>query len=148
DPRAVRAPGPPVLLQRAALGRRRDRPARHAAPARPGDLGVAQCADRGNEVQHLQNVTMLLVEKKDGVARVTLNRPEVRNAFDDSLISELKKTFLEIGKDNSIRVMVLAGNGAAFCAGADLNWMKRMAGYDYEANRRDAQALADMLAAL
>jgi methylglutaconyl-CoA hydratase len=91
---------------------------------------------------------MLLVEKKDEVARVTLNRPEVRNAFDDSLISELKKTFLEIGKDNSIRVMVLAGNGAAFCAGADLNWMKRMAGYDYEANRRDAQALADMLAAL
>jgi len=91
---------------------------------------------------------MLLVDKKDGVARVTLNRPEVRNAFDDSLISELKKTFLEIGKDDGVRAMVLAGSGPAFCAGADLNWMKRMAGYDYAANRRDAQALADMLAAL
>jgi methylglutaconyl-CoA hydratase len=91
---------------------------------------------------------MLLVEKKDGVARVILNRPEVRNAFDDSLISELKKAFLEIEKDNSVRVMILAGNGPAFCAGADLNWMKRMAGYDYAANQRDAQALADMLATL
>jgi methylglutaconyl-CoA hydratase len=91
---------------------------------------------------------MLLVEKKDGVARVTLNRPEVRNAFDDSLISELRKAFDELGGDPSVRAVVLAGNGPAFCAGADLNWMKRMAGYDYAANQRDAQALADMLAAL
>ncbi|MEA3195826.1 MAG: methylglutaconyl-CoA hydratase [Betaproteobacteria bacterium] len=91
---------------------------------------------------------MLLVEKKDGVARVTLNRPEVRNAFDDSLISELKKVFVDIGGDPSVRAMVLGGNGPAFCAGADLNWMKRMAGYDHAANLRDAQALADMLATL
>ena len=91
---------------------------------------------------------MLLVDKKDGVARVTLNRPEVRNAFDDSLISELKKAFEEIKNDKTVRVLVLAGNGPAFCAGADLNWMKRMAGYDYAANLRDAQALADMLATL
>ena len=91
---------------------------------------------------------MLLVEKKEGVARVTLNRPEVRNAFDDALIASLRKAFDELGGDPSVRVMVLAGNGPAFCAGADLNWMKRMAGYDYAANQRDAQALADMLAAL
>jgi len=91
---------------------------------------------------------MLLVEKKDGVARVTLNRPEVRNAFDDALIASLRKAFDELGGDPSVRVMVLAGSGPAFCAGADLNWMKRMAGYDYAANQRDAQALADMLAAL
>jgi len=91
---------------------------------------------------------MLLVEKKDGVARVTLNRPEVRNAFDDALIASLRKTFDELGGDPSVRVVVLGGNGPAFCAGADLNWMKRMAGYDYAANQRDAQALADMLAAL
>ena len=91
---------------------------------------------------------MLLVEKKDGVARVTLNRPDVRNAFDDSLISELRKAFLDVGGDPSVRAMVLAGNGPAFCAGADLNWMKRMAGYDYAANLRDAQGLADMLATL
>ena len=91
---------------------------------------------------------MLLVEKKDGVARVTLNRPEVRNAFDDTLIKKLHESFLSIGEDKAIRVVILAGNGSAFCAGADLNWMKRMASYDYDANRRDAQALADMLAAL
>ena len=91
---------------------------------------------------------MLLVEKKDGVARVTLNRPEVRNAFDDALISLLHKSFIDIEKDKSIRVMILAGNGPAFCAGADLNWMKRMAGYGYEQNLADARALADMLAAL
>ena len=91
---------------------------------------------------------MLLVEKKGGIARVTLNRPEVRNAFDDSLISRLKAAFSDVEKDQSIRVLVLAGNGPAFCAGADLNWMKRMAGYGYEQNLADAQALADMLAAL
>ncbi|HEU5175940.1 MAG TPA: enoyl-CoA hydratase/isomerase family protein [Burkholderiales bacterium] len=91
---------------------------------------------------------MLEVSKKDGVARVTLNRPELRNAFDDALIASLTRTFTEIGKDASVRVMVLAGNGPAFCAGADLNWMKRMAGYSYEQNLADAKGLAEMLATL
>ena len=91
---------------------------------------------------------MLIVEKKRGVARVTLDRPEVRNAFDDALISKLAATFSDIGADPTVRVMVVAGNGPAFCAGADLNWMKRMAGYGYEQNLADAQALADMLATL
>jgi len=91
---------------------------------------------------------MLEVTKVGGVARVTLNRPELRNAFDDALIASLRRTFIEIEKDRSIRVMVLAGNGPAFCAGADLNWMKRMAGYGYDENLADAKALAGMLAAL
>jgi methylglutaconyl-CoA hydratase len=91
---------------------------------------------------------MLLVEKKDGIARVTLNRPEVRNAFDDALVSQLKRIFENIGGDPSVRAMVLAGSGPAFCAGADLNWMKRMAAYSYEQNLADAQALAGMLATL
>ena len=90
----------------------------------------------------------ILVERKDGVGRVTLNRPEVRNAFDDALIAALAKTFAELDADTSIRAVVLAGNGPAFCAGADLNWMKRMAGYGYDENLRDARGLADMLAAL
>src|SRR6185295_14286314 len=72
----------------------------------------------------------------------------LRNAFDDALIASLKINFQEIAEDSSIRVLVLAGNGPAFCAGADLNWMKRMAGYGYEQNLADAKALADMLAAL
>jgi methylglutaconyl-CoA hydratase len=91
---------------------------------------------------------MLEIRKQDGVARVTLNRPELRNAFDDALISQLKKVFSEIENDKAIRVMILAGNGPAFCAGADLNWMKRMAGYGYDENLADARALAEMLAAL
>jgi methylglutaconyl-CoA hydratase len=91
---------------------------------------------------------MLEVAKQGGVARVTLNRPGLRNAFDDALIASLTGNFLEIEKDKSIRVMVLAGNGPAFCAGADLNWMKRMAGYGYDENLADAQALAEMLATL
>ena len=91
---------------------------------------------------------MLKVEKQAGVARVTLDRPELRNAFDDKVIGELTRAFEDVKNDPSVRVMVLAGNGPAFCAGADLNWMKRMAGYGYDENLADARALAGMLAAL
>ena len=90
----------------------------------------------------------LIVEKRDLVAIVTLNRPEVRNAFDDVLIANLAKAFLDLEKDESVRAVVLAGAGPAFCAGADLNWMKRMAGYGYEQNLADANALAGMLKTL
>ena len=79
---------------------------------------------------------------------MTLNRPELRNAFDDALIRKLTDAFAELEEDRSVRVVVLAGNGPAFCAGADLNWMKRMAGYGYDENLADAKALAAMLAAL
>lgn len=91
---------------------------------------------------------MLKIEERDGVARVTLDRPELRNAFDDALIKQLYESFVSLGKDKAIRVVVLAGNGPAFCAGADLNWMKRMAGYGYDENLADAEALALMLATL
>ena len=90
----------------------------------------------------------LIVEKRNLVAIVTLNRPEVRNAFDDVLISNLTKTFLELDQDETVRAVVLTGAGPAFCAGADLNWMKRMAGYGYEQNLADAKALAGMLSTL
>ena len=90
----------------------------------------------------------LLVDKKDGVARVTLNRPDVRNAFDDALIASLTTAFTELNRDAAVKVVVLGGNGPAFCAGADLNWMKRMAGYGHDENLHDARALADMLATL
>jgi methylglutaconyl-CoA hydratase len=91
---------------------------------------------------------MLNVDIRDGIARITLDRPDVRNAFDDALIALLKKSFLEIQNDSSVRVVVLAGNGPAFCAGADLHWMKRMAKYGHDENLADARALAEMLAAL
>ena len=80
-----------------------------------------------------------------GVETVTLDRPDVRNAFNDEVIAELTAVFLEIGKRDEVRCVVLAGNGPAFCAGADLNWMKRMAGYTREENLEDASKLARML---
>jgi methylglutaconyl-CoA hydratase len=82
------------------------------------------------------------------VAKVFLNRPEVRNAFNDGVITELAKTFTRLGQDPGVRVIVLGGHGKAFCAGADLNWMKSMAGYGWEDNRADATRLAEMLWAI
>ena len=79
------------------------------------------------------------------VAEVWLNRPEVRNAFNDGVIAELTAAFRELGADPQLRAILLAGHGKAFCAGADLSWMRTMAGYSWEQNRADAQALADML---
>ncbi|MDO8387258.1 MAG: enoyl-CoA hydratase/isomerase family protein [Polaromonas sp.] len=80
-----------------------------------------------------------------GVSTVTLNRPEVRNAFNDEVIAELTAVFIELGKREEVRCIVLAANGTAFCAGADLNWMKRMADYTRDENVADAGALAEML---
>lgn len=82
------------------------------------------------------------------VAKVFLNRPEVRNAFNDGVITELAETFIRLGQDPGVRVIVLGGHGKAFCAGADLNWMKSMAGYGWEDNRADASRLAEMLWAI
>jgi len=80
-----------------------------------------------------------------GVSTVTLNRPEVRNAFNDEVIAELSAVFIELGKREEVRCIVLAAKGTAFCAGADLNWMKRMADYTRDENVADASALAEML---
>jgi methylglutaconyl-CoA hydratase len=79
------------------------------------------------------------------VAEVWLNRPEVRNAFNERVIAELGEAFCTLGADDALRVIVLGGHGKAFCAGADLGWMRAMAGYDWEGNRADAEKLADML---
>ena len=87
----------------------------------------------------------LLLTYHAGVATVTLNRPEVRNAFNDEVIAELTAVFLALAGREDVRAVVLAANGPAFCAGADLNWMKRMAGYTREENLADARGLARML---
>jgi methylglutaconyl-CoA hydratase len=87
----------------------------------------------------------LLLHTAQHVATVTLNRPEVRNAFNDEVISELTAVFSALAEREEVRCIVLAGNGPAFCAGADLNWMKSMAGYTREENVADAAALAHML---
>ena len=85
---------------------------------------------------------------RNAVAVITLNRPDVRNAFDETLIVELTSALQEIDTEPSVRALVLAGAGKSFCAGADLNWMKRMAGFSHAENLADANALAAMLSTL
>ena len=87
----------------------------------------------------------LTVAVKDMVATVTLNRPDVRNAFNEFTIAELSLAFSELGRHEGVRAIVLAANGPAFCAGADLNWMKKMALYSHAENAEDAEKLAEML---
>ena len=80
-----------------------------------------------------------------GLATVTLNRPDVRNAFNEDVIAELTQAFTRLGQQADVRCIVLAANGSAFCAGADLNWMRRIAGYSHAENVADAAQLAEML---
>jgi methylglutaconyl-CoA hydratase len=91
------------------------------------------------------NTANLLVEYENHVARVTLNRSEVRNAFNDKLIDEITQTFKDLGQQDDVRCIVLAASGSAFCAGADLNWMRSMADYTREQNLADASRLAAMM---
>ena len=86
------------------------------------------------------------VERARGglVGKIVLARPEVRNAFNDLLVRELQRAIRTLSADDSVRVVELSGEGKTFCAGADLNWMKRMTGFTLEENRRDAAELADL----
>jgi methylglutaconyl-CoA hydratase len=89
--------------------------------------------------------TCIEVQIQDGVAILMLNRPELHNAFNETMIAELTQAFAALDQDPAVRVMILGARGKSFCAGADLNWMKRMSGYTFEQNFSDAQALAEML---
>jgi len=88
------------------------------------------------------------VTERNAIAIVILNRPDVHNAFNAQVIAELTATFAALDADDAIRAVVIAGAGKSFCAGADLNWMKEMAGYSRAQNLADAQALAAMLRTL
>ncbi|MGM9428920.1 enoyl-CoA hydratase/isomerase family protein [Hydrogenophaga sp. MI9] len=90
----------------------------------------------------------LTVAVQDRVARITLIRPEVRNAFNNEVIQQLKAAFEDVGQRADVRAVVLAAQGPAFCAGADLNWMRRMADYTRAENLADAGQLAAMLQAI
>src|SRR5579871_6964366 len=87
----------------------------------------------------------LLLSVANGIVTLTLNRPEIHNAFDDALIAALAERYAALDRDASVRAVVLAANGASFSAGADLNWMRRMAGYTEAENVADARALAQLL---
>jgi len=92
-------------------------------------------------------MTDALIHRLDarGVATVTLNRPDVHNAFDDALIAELTGLLAHYGADPAVRALILTGAGKSFSAGADLGWMQRMAGYSYEENLADAAGLARLM---
>ncbi|HWA14586.1 MAG TPA: enoyl-CoA hydratase/isomerase family protein [Burkholderiales bacterium] len=90
----------------------------------------------------------LKTEIRDHVATIWLNRPDVHNAFDDALIAELTAELRRLDGLAEARVIVLAAQGKSFSAGADLNWMKRMAQYSEEENLRDARALANLMRTL
>ncbi len=93
-----------------------------------------------------QNITIQTDDR--GVTTVTMNRPEKHNAFNAEVIAELTAAFQQVENDPNSRIMILAAEGKSFSAGADLNWMKSMAGYTYEENLRDAGGLAGMLKTL
>ena len=92
----------------------------------------------GIELERLQ------VDYDGPVARVWMNRPDLRNAFDGLMITELRRVLFDLRSVDAVRVVVLGGRGPAFCAGADLQWMKAMASFTREENLREAQALADL----
>lgn len=87
---------------------------------------------------------LLLVEREGAVARLTLNRPDVHNAFNETLIAEITNAVKALSLDDSVRVIVVAGAGKSFCAGADLGWMQKMATYSKEENVADARKLQEM----
>lgn len=92
--------------------------------------------------------TMLAIENEGAVRTLCLQRPTLHNAFDAGLIAELTVALEAAGRDPSVRVVVLAGAGASFSAGADLQWMRGMARADEAENRRDAEALARLMRTL
>src|SRR5438034_4091866 len=92
----------------------------------------------GVELERLQ------VEYDGPVARIWMHRPDLRNAFDGLMITELRRVLFDLRSVDAVRVVVLGGRGPSFCAGADLQWMKAMAAFTREENLREAQALADL----
>src|SRR3990172_4344943 len=96
----------------------------------------------------MSELSTIHVRRLANVDYVTLNRPEVRNAFNEHLIAEMTAWAERAAADRSLRGVVMSGAGPSFCAGADLGWMAKMAGYTQEENLRDARAAAAMFAAI
>ncbi len=92
--------------------------------------------------KHYQTI---LSSRQDKVARISLNRPEVHNAFNSTMIRELADAFEKAQKDESVRVVVLTGMGESFCAGADLNWMREIIRYSFEQNLKESTEVAELM---
>ena len=119
------------------------------APARATTRARSKGATRvGHEQVRRDACTTLAIEIRNAIARVALDRPDVHNAFDERLIAELTDALTALDRAPEVRAVVLLGAGRSFCAGADLNWMRRTASYGKQENLADARALARLLATL
>ncbi|MGA9116566.1 MAG: enoyl-CoA hydratase-related protein [Bacteroidota bacterium] len=90
------------------------------------------------------SITRITYEASGRIASVTLNRPEKRNALDDVMVAELSSAFTQAGRDRNVKVVLLKGAGPAFSAGADLDYLRRSAGFDMQRNREDSGRFADL----
>jgi methylglutaconyl-CoA hydratase len=99
-------------------------------------------------METVSRMSTLAIERQGPIGLITMNRPERHNAFDDVLIAELTEALRSMEAEDGIRVVVLSGAGKSFSAGADLNWMKRMAGFSKEENQRDAMGLGALMRTL
>jgi len=94
--------------------------------------------------KHTEELETTTLNISDGVATITMNRPEIRNAFDERMIAEVHQSMKAISSDNKVRVVIITGAGTAFSAGADISWMRRMGQSGFEENYQDALLLAYM----
>src|SRR5688500_3922853 len=127
DSPEVRARGLALLLDGASVGRRYSRSGGNAAGAGARVVRCVQRTDPARQVRRLQDVSVayrfLDVRRNGAVERLTLNRPDVRNAFNEEVIAELTAWANATAQDSSLRVVIVAGAGKVFSAGADANWM-------------------------
>jgi len=96
----------------------------------------------------MKNYKTLKINFEKGIARLTLTRPEIHNAFNEVMLAEVLEVCTNLAKDENVRVLIFTGEGKSFCAGADLNWMKKMINYTYEENFADSMVLANAMNAL
>ncbi len=92
--------------------------------------------------------SLMIINHDNGIVEITLNKPDIHNAFDENLIAELTAILSELESNPATRVVILNARGKSFSAGADLNWMKKMAGYSREENYRDSLKLSNLMATL
>ena len=93
----------------------------------------------------MDNYKTIIIEKKQNILTIKLNRPEVHNAINDVMINELYEAFTNLKDDQSVKVIVITGNGISFCSGADLNWLRSVMNYSYEQNYEESRKLAKLL---
>jgi methylglutaconyl-CoA hydratase len=92
-----------------------------------------------------ESFSTIRCETRGPVAEIILNRPEVHNAFNDNMITELLKVFRKLHETREVRVVIFTGEGKSFCAGADLNWMKRVKDYSFEENLRESLDISELM---